>query len=257
MSRSSTKQFLMFLFWGLLGVAAWAQESSRDSLPKSQAYGIRFGIDLSRPLISALNEDYSGFEIVGDFRISQNLYLATELGTVSRNITESLENPDNRNVIDLYSFESNGSYAKVGVDINTYDNWYGMNNSIYLGARYAFSTFSKDLNEYRIYESNRYWNPDGFAPGASFPRELSGLNASWLEMLAGVKAELFANIFMGISVRLGFLLSRKESDVMPHIWIPGFNRVNTDSSFGANFNYTLTYFLPLYRKARKSKRSDQ
>lgn len=257
MCRFFTKHILPLLFIGMCGLWARGQGTAADSLPKSQAYGVRVGVDLSRPLISVLDEDYTGLEIVGDFRVRQKLYLAAEIGNVSRTITESLENRDDINVIDLYSFKSSGSYIKLGVDINTYENWFGMNNSIFIGARYAFSTFSKDLNSYNIYESNRYWNPDGFGPGASFPRELSGLNASWIEMLIGVKAELFANIFLGASVRLGLLVSRKESEVMPHIWIPGFNRVTTDSSFGANFNYTLTYFLPLYRKAKKGPSQDQ
>ena len=257
MFRSFIKPFLMLLLMGPANLTGQETPVRADSLPKSQAYGLRVGIDLSRPLISALDEAYTGFEIVGDFRLRQKLYLAAELGNESRTVTESLENVDDRNVIDLYEFRSSGSYVKLGVDINTYENWFGMNNSIFIGARYAFSTFSKDLNAYRIYESNRYWNPDGFTVGSNFPRELGGLNASWLEMLVGVKAELFANIFLGASVRLGLLVSRKESDVMPNIWIPGFNRVTTDSSFGANFNYTLTYFLPLYRKARKRPQSEE
>jgi hypothetical protein len=47
------------------------------------------------------------------------------------------------------------------------------------------------------------------------------------------------------------LISRKESEVMPHIWIPGFNRVTENSSFGVGFNYSISYLLPIYRKARK------
>ena len=147
---------------------------------------------------------------------------------------------------------STGSfYTILGVDFNTYQNWYGMNNSIYAGARYAFSTFSKTLNNYRIYDSNRYWNPDTFPEGSDLTGEYSGLNASWLELLLGVKAELIANFYMGASIRLGVLITDKESEALPNIWIPGFNRKTDGSRFGVGFNYTLSYFLPLYRKERK------
>ncbi|MFZ9032257.1 MAG: DUF6048 family protein, partial [Robiginitalea sp.] len=87
--------------------------------------------------------------------------------------------------------------------------------------------------------------------GTDLVGEYSGLNASWLELLLGVKAELIANFYMGVSIRLGVLITDKESEVLPNIWIPGFNRKTDGSRFGVGFNYTLTYLLPIYRKARK------
>jgi hypothetical protein len=152
----------------------------------------------------------------------------------------------------LYNYTTSGSYIKLGVDYNTYENWYGMNNSIYIGGRYAFSTFNQTLNSTFIYDSNRYWSPDAFATGSRNGEEYGGLNASWLEFLVGVKAELFANFYLGASVRLGFLVSNKEADNFPNLWIPGFNRVTDGSNFGVGYNYSISYFLPLYRKAKKS-----
>lgn len=233
------------------GVAQSRPDAVRDTLRKSETYGLRLGLDLSRPLISAFREGYTGLELVGDLRISNRLYLATELGNESNNITESLENFEDVNVIPIYDITSKGSYIKVGVDLNTYENWYGMNNSILVGARYAFSTFQTDLNSYNYFNSNRYWNPEGFLPGPDAPQQLEGLTASWLEVLLGVKAELFANIYMSASVRLGMLITRGESETMPHLWIPGFNRVTDGSRFGTSFNYTLSYLIPIYRKARQ------
>ena len=249
MYRSIIKYLPLLCLWYALG--GHSQETARDTTKKSEAYGLRVGIDLSRPLITALNDKYEGFEVVGDFRISQRWFLAAELGNESKTVEEALENADDINRIVLYDFTSSGSYAKLGVDFNTYQNWYGMNNSIYAGARYAFSTFSKTLNNYRIYDSNRYWNPDTFPEGSELTGEYSGLNASWLELLLGVKAELIANFYMGASIRLGVLITDKESEVLPNIWIPGFNRKTDGSRFGVGFNYTLSYFLPLYRKQRK------
>ncbi|WP_088341371.1 DUF6048 family protein [Robiginitalea sediminis] len=227
-----------------------------DSLRPGQKYGLRVGIDLSRPIRSALDENYTGLELTGDFRLSHKWFLAAELGNESFDVEELLDNADEVNIQTLYNFNSSGSYIKAGVNFNTYENWYGMNNLIYVGARYAFSTFSKDLQSYSIYESNRYWNPEGFLAGEDVPREFSGLNASWLEMLLGVKAELFSNLYMGASVRIGMLVSRKESGVIPHIWIPGFNRVTEGSRFGVGFNYTVSYLIPLYRKSRAPEEGD-
>jgi hypothetical protein len=242
---------LLALLCTLLACQGYGQQAARDSLKKSEKYGLRLGVDLSRPLITTFNDEYQGFEITGDFRVSQRLFLAAELGNESRRVEEILDNEPMVNVIELYDFTSSGSYLKVGVDYNTYENWFGMNNSVFVGARYAFSTFSKTLHNYSLYDSNRYWTPEGFVPGSAALGEYSGLSASWLELLLGVKAELFANFYLGASVRLGVLVTNKEPEVMSNLWIPGFNRKTDGSRFGLGFNYTLSYFLPLYRKARE------
>ncbi len=253
MLRSFTKSCLFLFVFSGLAQEAVVNLAPADSVVYTQAYGLRVGIDLSRPARTFLNEDYSGLEIVGDYRISQNLYLAAELGNETWDRNEELGNENNPNRTVLYDYETSGSYIKVGVDLNTYENWYGMNNTIYLGGRYAFSTFSHTLNSYRIYDSNRYWSPDNLEEGSQLLGEYGGLNASWLEFVFGMKAELFANIYLGASVRLGFLISNKESETFPNLWIPGFNKVTEGSNFGVGYNYSLTYLIPLYRKAKKPK----
>ncbi len=229
----------------------------KDTLVKKQPYGLRAGVDLSRPILSYFNDDYTGLEIVADYRLTHKLYLAGELGNEKKTSREELQNVDIANAIPLYNYTTSGSYLKLGVDYNTYENWYGMNNSIFIGGRYAISSFSQTLNNYNIFDSNRYWIADQFANGAAQNIEFSSLTASWLEFLFGMKAELFANIYLGASVRIGFLVSNKESDTFPNLWIPGYNKVTDGSNFGVGYNYSLTYFLPLYRKAKKPKTEAQ
>ena len=202
------------------------------------------GVDISRPVTSFFREGYTGLELVGDYRITDRLYLAGELGN------EKLTDQE-----DLYNYTVSGSYLKLGVDYNTYSNWYGMFNSIYVGGRYSFASFSQSLNSYEIFDSNRYFFPDGFAPGGNIPEEFNGLSASWLEMILGVKAELFANIYVGMSVRLGLLVTQNGSERFNDrlLWIPGFNKVTDASRFGVGYNYTISYFIPLYKKAKKKK----
>ena len=237
----------------LVSTSLQAQQNSpviRDSLSKGETYGVRIGVDLSRPLFGALKTGYSGLELVGDYRLSHRLYLAAELGNESKTITENLNNVDNLNIIPIYNLGVTGSYLKAGVDYNTYENWFGMKNNIIVGARYAFSTFQTDLNSFNYFNSNRYWNPEGFVSGTDAIQQFKGNNATWLEILLGIKTELFANIFLCASVRIGKLVTRNEPDNLPHLWIPGFNRVTEGSSFGTNFNYSLSYLIPLYRKSR-------
>lgn len=255
MYRFSFKKQLwkLFIAWSTLIYCQGNNQVPRDTLTKNETYGIRMGVDLSRPLLGVLKDGYSGIELVGDYRISEKMYFAAELGNESKTVSENLNNFESTGIIPIYNLKVNGSYLKAGVDLNTYENWYGMKNSIIVGARYAFSTFQTDLNSYSFFNSNRYWNPEGFDEGSDKPETLKGLNASWLEILLGIKTELVANIYLSASVRIGKLITRSESDTMPHLWIPGFNRVTDGSSFGTSFNYTLSYMVPLYRKARIQK----
>lgn len=219
----------------------------KDSVVYKEKYGLRAGVDLGRIVRSFVDERYTGFEIVGDYRLNQKLYLAAELGNEENSDTESIIDGT-----DIYDYTTSGSYIKLGVDYNTYENWYGMNNSVFIGGRLAFSSYNQTINSFNFFDSNRYWNPS-LPVGSTEPQEFDGLAASWIEVVFGIKAELIANIYLGASVRLGVLVGTEEEQ-FNNVWIPGFNKVTNDSRFGVGYNYTLTYFLPLYKKAKQKKK---
>lgn len=103
----------------LLSLTLIAQETAKDSLGYQQRYGLRIGIDLSKPIRSFLNDNYRGLELMGDYRLTQRHYIAAEIGTEENTIED-----------EYISFSSKGNYLKVGFDYNTYENWYGMENMI-------------------------------------------------------------------------------------------------------------------------------
>tara|TARA_R110002051_G_scaffold8755_2_gene36012 strand:+ start:12432 stop:13217 length:786 start_codon:yes stop_codon:yes gene_type:complete len=241
-------RFITNLLFILITYSAFSQSKPIDLSPKDtvihkQSYGISLGIDLSRIITGALDDNYKGFEIVGDYRLTQNLYLAAELGTEEKTRQE-----------DLYNFTTSGSYLKVGVNKNNYANWYGEHNLIYMGGRLAFSTFDNTLNNYQYFTTNRYWNEDSFANGSDVAENFSGLSATWLEGVFGTKVKVFSNFYVGASIRLGLIISQKENERFPNLWIPGFNKVTWDSNFGVGYNYSISYFLPLYKKKNKVKK---
>ena len=245
------KYFISLLVF-FLGLGAFAQVNKpvdlnpKDSVVYKQKYGLRLGVDLSRSVLSFFNEDYTGLEFVGDYRLKENLFIAAELGNEKRTDTEGVASTA------LYNYTTSGNYLKLGVDYNTYGNWYGEQNFVTIGGRYAFSTFSQTLNNYRIFNSNRFFSED-FPDLVNSPEEFSGLNASWLEFVVGIKVELFTNIYAGMSVRLAYLVTNKNDDRFPNLWIPGFNKVTDGSNFGVGYNYSISYFIPLYKKAKKKR----
>ena len=62
--------------------------------------------------------------------------------------------------------------------------------------------------------------------------------------MTGVKVETFKNIYLGISLRLNKLLSDTKPSNFDNLFIPGFNKVTDDNTWGSGFNYTLTYSIP-------------
>lgn len=245
------KYFISLLLVSVSAVAVGQSKpvdlQPKDTVEYKQQYGLRVGVDLNRLLFSFIDEDYTGFEIVGDFRLTQKLFLAAELGTEEKTQTEDL------GPTALYNYTTSGSYIKLGVDLNTYENWFGMDNAITVGGRYSFATFNQTLNDYKIFDSNRFFSPDDFLTGTEPGQEFSGLSASWLEFVLGLKAELFANIYVGMTARLAFLVTNTEDERFPNLWIPGFNRVTDGSNFGVSYNYSISYLIPLYKKSKKIK----
>jgi hypothetical protein len=210
----------------------------KDSVkPKTERYGLRVGVDMYKFTRSLYDKNYKGLELVGDFKFTRRHYLAAEIGNENITVAD-----------DQLNFTTNGTYLKVGFDYNSYENWLGMNNMIYVGMRYGVSAFNQTLNSYSIYYANNYFPKPNIESGEKF----DGLSAQWLEVVAGVKAELIRNLYLGFSFRMNHLISNKTPENFDNLYIPGFNRTY-EGKFGAGFNYSVSYFLPLYKKTLKNK----
>ena len=211
------------------------KEEVVDTINKREKkpYTIRFGVDLSKPLMAQLNKDYFGLELVGDIRLFSEFYGAIELGNERK--TQQSER---------INFKTSGTYLKLGFDYNMYKNWKGMNNAIYLGMRIGNSFHKQKVNEYEPYQINHYWATEIIKNGAEI-REQESLSARWVEVVAGIKVKMINNIYMGFSLRLNRLMSDKRPENFDNLYIPGFNKKTDENVWGAGFNYTLTYAIPV------------
>lgn len=219
-----------------MGIENSFAQTATDTINYKERYGLRVGIDLSKPLRTLLQDDYSGLELLGDYRIYKNYYIAGEIGNEQQDIFE-----ENLNV------SSKGSYIKLGADYNAYENWAGMENAIFIGLRYGISSFSQTLESYAIATQTPYFGTDLIVAG----EESKGLSASWIELIAGVKVELFQNLYLGANVQLKRRVSEKTPDNMGNLYIPGFGTTNDFSDFGVGYSYNISYLIPLYKKAKK------
>ncbi len=208
--------------------------TSRDTLPPNEKYGLRIGVDLAKIIRTAVDKDkYSGFEIVGDYRIYKKFYIAAEIGNESL-----IRDEENINI------EGSGTYIRAGVDYNSYSNWYGMQNSIYAGLRYGFSTFDQTLNDYKIFTGTNYFGENIVAE----PITEDDLNASWIELVLGIKVEIFKNLYLGANVSLRNMISEKKPPGFDNLFVPGFGRTNDFSEIGVGYGYSVSYLIPFFKK---------
>ena len=209
-------------------------KTGKDSTSIQQKYGLRLGADIGKLARSFLDDDYTGFEIIGDFRLTQKLYVAGEIGFEEKST-----------LTDYMDITTSGSYLKAGIDYNMYENWLNMDNMIFAGFRFAGSTFSHDLNSATVYTTNQYWSPQLTSTDKI---EFSGLTAFWVEILLGIKAEVFNNLYMGLNVQLKVLASETIPDNFGNVYIPGYHKNYESSPIGVGYSYTLSYRIPLYKK---------
>lgn len=204
----------------------------KDTLIIKNKYGLRVGVDLFNPINTFFDKERKGLEVVGDYRITKKIYIAAELGYLENTTDE-----------DFINFTTNGSYIKGGIDYNAYENWLNMENAIYVGFRYGYSTFSQTLNSFTV-------NNDVFLDGLATlenGQKFENLNAQWAEIVLGIKAEVFNNVYLGFSFSGKKIVSTKEPEGFKNLFVPGFNRVFLNNS-GFGFNYTISYLIPLYKK---------
>ena len=235
-----TSKFTFSIALILLSFLVNAQQKKTDSIPpKIEKFGIRVGADLFKLTRSFYDKNYKGIEFVGDYRLTKNYYLAAELGNENKTTED-----------DRLNTTAKGTYIKAGFDYNSYENWLDMRNMVFIGLRYGASTFSQQLNSYKLYNTSTYF-PE--APTVVSGEKFNGLSAQWLEVVVGMKAEVLKNIYVGFSVRMNKILSNTKPENFDNLYIPGFNRTY-NGDFGVGFNYTVSYFLPIYKTKSSPKK---
>tara|TARA_Y100000591_G_scaffold45772_1_gene34294 strand:- start:117 stop:839 length:723 start_codon:yes stop_codon:yes gene_type:complete len=239
MKKKLIFSFIISLIMPISMVFSQTENESNDSLTSSDKIlninKIRFGFDVFKPVKSSSEGDNLNYEIVGDLQITDRLYLAAEYGLIDRLIEDENIN-----------FISDGNFFRIGFDYNMFNNWVGMDNAIFIGLRYGSSNFSNKIESYNIRNSDGYFS--NLVENNYETINHENLTGSWLEIVAGVKVETFNNVYLGFSLRLNKLLSTKKPDNFDNLFIPGFNKVTDDNTWGSGFNYTLTYSIPLRKK---------
>lgn len=200
-----------------------------DSVPTIT--GLYISADLAGPVMYAFNGDKLQSEVAVELGIKNKFFPVLEFGIGSANI-ESEEG---------FTFKAKSSpYARIGLN---YAITRKNNNSFFLGLRYAYSKVNYDI--YNVTQESDYW-------GESQVVDITGqsASASYAQAVAGIRVNVFKNLYLGWDVRYNLLLSStklKESRVW---FIPGYG-INNNNSGGAMFQFNITYKLPFWNKTTK------
>ncbi len=227
-----TQRRILLFFISILFTVTVNSQEELDTIKKKENYGIRIGIDLSKPITSFSQKETKGLELVADIRVLRNYYAAIELGFLDKTINE-----------DYLNFTTKGSYIKAGFNYNAYKNWKGMTNEISVGLRYGLSFFDQTLNSYTPNVNGTYFISNTIEPNTEF----KDLTAQWVEFVFGMKVETFNNLYLGASVSFNNMISTTDPKNFKNLQVPGFNRVFLNNA-GVGFNYTLSYLIPIVKK---------
>lgn len=229
--------FISFFAFAQVAVSQETGETSGvillDTITHTEKFGLRLGVDLSKPARTLLDENYSGFEIMGDYRVYKDYYAALELGMEEKTTFD-----------DNITSRGSGSYVKIGFDYNAHNNWAGLNNMIFGGLRYGISSFEQELIAYSIATQTPFFPPDI----RNEPTLFTDLNVQWLEVIVGVKTEILNNLYLSLNLQLKNRISEKKPDNFDNLFIPGFGRTYLNSQFGAGFGYGISYLIPIVKK---------
>ncbi|HIP48095.1 MAG TPA: hypothetical protein EYG92_03910 [Lutibacter sp.] len=233
------KYIISFVFLLFINLS-WSQKDSlqiaeKDSLKPRLINSIRVGVDLSRPITQLIQKQDIGLEVTTDIRLKNNWYLAADFGYESEPTEE-----------DYIHIHSKGSYTKLGFNYNAYENLKGMNNEVYVGMRYGFSSFQQELISYSALDFDNYFGEYFANPNTTF----DGLTAHWAALHFGLKVETLPNLYLSVGVHFKKLLGDKKPEGFDNLYIPGFGSVLLNNN-AVGFNYTISYLIPLSKKIIK------
>lgn len=204
-----------------------------DYRPSSLRIGLAIN-DVIRTLTNDQDTRYSGqadvafgrFMLVGEYGVAET----------------SQQNSPNQEGVAPFTYESQGSFFRAGVDVNLLKDRetgrYDVDDGIILfGLRFARTQLDDEL---------RFDSVDPLWGTTTIVQQNEGLAATWIEMTAGVKVEVLPNIFLGYNLRFKFARNFSEEPTLLPYYLPGYGRSDREEQFG--FDYSIFYRIPLRRR---------
>lgn len=205
--------------------ATQATQATQEKAKKNHFFqGVSLSTDLFGVVGRVFGNDFDSYEVSAEFNLKNKFFPVVEVGYGSTDET------DDDNSI---HYKVAAPYFRVGFNYNFMHKKQSP-NYVYGGLRFGYSSFSYDVDAPALVDP--VW-------GGSVPFEYNDVssNASWAELVVGLRAQIVKNFHMGWSLRYKRRISVKDSPNTEAWYIPGFG-INDSAVFGATYN--LIYYLP-------------
>ena len=224
---------------GLLILSNWlglstaiAQETTNTPLTNEEwktmplYQGSYAGIDIFGLGSKALGSDYMSTEISAEVNLKNRYFPIIEIGYGQIDTTQE-EN-------DIH-YKTSAPYFRIGANYNVFYKKPYLPGQFLVGLRYGFSSFSYDVSAPPL--TDPVWG----APTLPFNYEGVKSNANWLEIVIGIKANIYKSLYLGLSLRYRSLMSVKATENSEPYYIPGYGK-NKGTNIG--ISYSIIYNLP-------------
>jgi len=188
--------------------------------------GVYLGIDVFGLANKVLGSDITSTEVNAEMNLKNRFFPVVEVGYAA--IETSGEETD-------IFYKSSAPYFRIGMNYNVFYKKPHLPGQLLVGLRYGYSSFEYDVNAPALTDPN--WGH------TSVPFAYEGVksNASWVEVCAGLKTQVYKGFYMGFTVRYRSRLSQKVHENSEPYYIPGFGK---NGSTNVGLTYNLIYKLP-------------
>lgn len=199
-------------------------EAEEPELPFFQ--GIYLSADIFGMLNKMLGSDITSAEVSAEVNLKNKYFPIVEIGYGKMDAVGD--------ETDIH-YKTSAPYFRVGMSYNVLHNKPHLPGQLLVGLRYGFSSFSYDISAPDMVDPN--WGH------TVVPFSYQGVktNVGWLELTAGLKAEVYKGFFMGFTARYRARLSIKKHENTEPLYTPGFGGSGS-TNFGLTYN--LIYKLP-------------
>lgn len=203
------------------------KETLKAEYKQSPLYqGSSVGVEVAGAVGSLLGGDVFSSEVLLQTNLKNRFLPTLEIGYGQTDVTNDAN--------DMH-YKTSAPYFRIGMDYNVFYLKPYLPGYLYVGLRYAMSSFSYDVS-----------GPDMKDPNygdITIPFSYTGIksNAQWAELVIGIKVKIYKNFCMGWAVRYKKKMSINGSENAAPWYVPGYGTYG-ESSF--NLNYNLIYNLP-------------
>ena len=183
--------------------------------------GVMAGVDVSGLANKVLGSDIFSTEASIQVNLKNRFFPTVEIGYGSIETTNE--------ETDIF-YQTKAPYFRIGMDYNVFYQKPYLPGYFTVGLRYGHSSFKYDIQAPDLTDPN--WGH------TEIPFAYEGVKShvGWLELVLGLKTEVYKGFYMGFSVRYRSRISMAKNEHSDPYYVPGFGK-NGSNNIGISYNF--------------------